>query len=241
MGDAISIRRLHPCELIAKTTRIYLAREGNTSRSALPRFPDFVTAALRQAYGLHQREAVEPPFDRRKRGHRRRLAGLAQKRNVRHEGFRVERDLRFRERPAQLGDERFELGRDDRGAGPGDAVALPVARLVEDEGSGARRNLARRALDLRDARLFDAAEKSERHVQILRTRRPAAAQRVELARPAGELRAHLVVGPQREEQPHSSKTIASAAMPSPRPIAPSRSALLALMFTWPRSISRSAA
>src|SRR5882762_3080270 len=108
MGDAISIRRLHPCELIAKTTRIYLAREGNTSRSALPRFPDFVTAALRQAYGLHQREAVEPPFDRRKRGHRRRLAGLAQKRNMLLEWLRVERDLRFREGPAPLCGARFQ-------------------------------------------------------------------------------------------------------------------------------------
>src|SRR5712691_12848276 len=231
MGDAISIRRLHTCELIAKTTRIYLAREGITSRSALPRFPDFVAAASRQAYGLHQRETVEPPFDRRERGHRGRLAGVAQKRNVRHEGFRVEADLRFRDGPAQLGSERFERGRDDRGAGPGDAVVLPVARLVEHERNGARRNLARRALDLRDARLLDAAEKSEGHVQILGARRPAAAQRVELARPALEPRAHRVVGPQCEEQPQSSRAIASAAMPSPRPIAPSRSAVLALMFT----------
>src|SRR5712691_8886535 len=205
MGDAISIRRLHPCELIAKTTRIYLAREGITSRSALPRFPDFVAAALRQAYRLHQREAVEPPFDRRERGHRRRLAGVAQKRHVRHEGFRVEADLRFRERAAQLGNERFELGWDDRGAGPGDAVVLPVARLVEDEGNGPRRNLARRALDLRDARLLDAAEKSERHVQILGARRPAAAQRVEVARPTRESRAHFFVGPQCEEQPHGNR------------------------------------
>src|SRR6266705_2922830 len=138
-------------------TRIYPAREGNTSRPALPGFPDLVTAASRQRYGLHQREAVEPPFDRRERGHRRRLAGVAQKRYVRHEGLRVEADLRFREGPAQLRDERFERGRDDRGAGPGDAVVLPVSRLVEDEGNGARRNLARRALDPRTARLHTLA------------------------------------------------------------------------------------
>jgi len=77
-----------------------------------------------------------------------------------------------------------------------------VARPVEHERRGLHRDLASGALDLRDVRLLDAAEEGERHVQILRVRGPAAAQRVELARPARELGAHRVVGPQREEQPH---------------------------------------
>src|SRR6266581_4292584 len=256
---------LHLLQRTVKTTRIGPAREGITSRSALPGSPDFVAAASRERHGLHQRKPVDLPGNRIQRRHRFRLAGIAQQGHVRHEGLRVEADLRFHQCAAQLGNERVEFGRNHRGARPGDAVAFPVARLVEDKRNAARRNLPRGALDLRHARIRDAAEKSQSHVQILGTRRPAAAQRVELARPALEPRAHLVVGPQCEEQPHgnrgqttvsepeetmktvvcprfySSRAIASAAMPSPRPIAPSRSAVLALMFTWPRSISRSAA
>src|SRR5204863_883107 len=214
----------------------------------------------------HQRKSREPPFDGRELGEGARLAGIAQQGHVRHEGLRVEADPGFPQCAAQLGDERFELGGNDRSAGPGDAVLLPVAGPVEHERCGLRRDPVRSPLDFRNLRIFHAAEKSERHMQLLGRHDPAAAQRVELARPAREPGAHRVVGPQREEQPHGSKpgtdhgfvawetmkpvvcprfysssAIASAAMPSPRPIAPRRSEVFALTLTWSGRIARSAA
>src|SRR6266852_1196534 len=241
MGCAISIQSLHPPPPTAKATRIGPSREGIRSRSALPGFQDFVAAASRQRHGLHQREAVQPPFDRLQRRHHRRLARLAQERHVRRERLRVEVDARIRERGAQFTDERFEFRRRRRSPGPGNPVMLPVARLVENQRAASRSHRLGRMLDFFDTRVLDIAEKGEREVQIFCAHRTPAAHRVELARPMRELRAHRLVRPQREEQPHPRSTTASAAMPSPRPIAPSRSAVLALMLTWPRSISRSAA
>src|SRR5712691_2754096 len=224
--------------------------------SDLQELEDFVAGAFRQCHGSNQRETIEPPLDRVEHGHWARFAGIAQQGHVRHEGLRVEADPGFPQCAAQLGDERFELGGNDRGTRPRNAVVLPVTGPIQHKRNRAQCNRVRSPLDFRNLRLFHAAEKSESHMQILRTRRPAAAHRMKLARPVRKLRAHGFVGPQREEQPHgasksecparpldavSSSAIASAAMPSPRPMAPRCSAVLALTFTWRRSISRSAA
>src|ERR1700704_5381856 len=86
----------------AKTTRSGSAREGITSRPALPGFADFVAAASRRGHGLNQREAGQAPFDRLERRHRVGLAGVAQQRHVRYETLGVEADVRARKRASQF-------------------------------------------------------------------------------------------------------------------------------------------
>ena len=122
---------------------------------------------------------------------------------MRHEALLcIETDARARQCAAQIGDECLESLGYGRRTGPRNPVVLPVAGLIEDQRNGARRNFGRGALDIRDARVLHVAEKSERHMQILGASRPAAAHGAELARPTGELLAHGLVGPEREEQPH---------------------------------------
>lgn len=206
---------------------------------------------------LHQREFPGGPRYRLKHARSGRTQRVAYQRNVRNilacVTAKSEVDQPVSERRNQLA----QGWRRPRRASPYDAVVAPVTAAVEFEEERRRFDLVHGLGKCRDTHCRNIAEKGQGEVKVGCVHGPSAAFHVELVSQAGKCGPHLVVGPQGEEesgrfagvrclQPDAScartmSATASAAMPSPRPIKPSFSAVFALILTASTSSRVSAA
>src|SRR5258706_6392511 len=198
---------------------------------------------VRRAFGrgtrADQHELVHRPRRRGQRRQRLRRARFSQQRDVRGEWATVEDEFGAVELEMQALHQCAERRRRLARPHPQDVVVAPEMRLFD------RQDMPRAPRALRRGggrRRVGLAEEREREVNVLFRDELAAGDLTRRLAPFVESRGGARRRPGGEEKPQSSMSAtASAAMPSPRPMKPSCSVVVALMLTAPGATPRSAA
>ncbi len=153
-------------------------------------------------------------------------------------GTPVERDGGGGETGFERADQARQFWRNDVAAEMSDAIVPPAAGTIQTDLKLPRCHLPRRREHLRQTRRGEIADEDQGEMQGVGAGSSTATQGMQLRGDGVERIPHRRLWPKREEQPHGPRIHAlaikqtdSAAMPSPRPVNPSFSVVVAFTLT----------